>query len=170
VSETQLADGHAPDVKYILVSNVGHIPDAAVKGLRDFIHRGGTVLFLGDGNLKYDEYHRPRNLPVEFEKIQSIPLDKSVDVLADRLRPLIGTPEAVVDAASGKSVAGLEYTFTQFECSTLVTLLNTHRPYVTVRLPDRITNGFDILNEEPIDPKAIRLDPMVPRLIRCANK
>lgn len=170
VSETQLADGHLPAVQTIIVSHAMYLPDAAVNGLADFAHHGGKIIFLGDDNLRYDEYHRPRDLPKELADLHPIPLDKDADSLADRLRPLIASPDAIVDAATAKPVAGLEYRITPFNGASLVSLLNTHRPAVTVRLPDRFTGGFDILNQEPIDPKSVRLDPMIPRLIKTIDK
>ncbi|MES2459594.1 MAG: beta-galactosidase, partial [Armatimonadota bacterium] len=67
VSERQLQSGKFAKVDRIIVPHATHVADTAVAALRRYVKTDrNRVLFVGDNNLAFDEYHRPRSLPAQL--------------------------------------------------------------------------------------------------------
>src|SRR5204862_5711988 len=75
---------------------------------------------------------------------------------------------ALRDASDGKLAWNVEYRVVPFDGAVLLPMINLSKEPVTVQLPElRQRKLIDLLSDEPIAADAIKLDPMVPRLLRA---
>ncbi len=73
-----------------------------------------------------------------------------------------------MDAASGKSAWNVEYRLVEHNGATLLPIIDFAAGPVAVRCPAIAgKRTIDLLSGEEVDPAAIRLEPMVPRLLHA---
>ena len=169
VSEKRLQDRPLPaSVRWIVLPQATHVEERTVAALAEFIAGGGKIICIGSGNLAFDEYHRKRKVPAglvdgpavakfEFQKEAS----SSQRILQDILKPA-----ELLDAASGKLAWNVEYRLVKHQGATLVPIIDFAAGPITVRCPAIAgKRTIDLLSGEEVDPAAIRLEPMVPRLL-----
>ena len=123
VSERQLAAGAVPKLDVILTSRATHVADATVEGLRNFAGAGGKVIFCGDDDLKFDEYHRPRALPAELSECARSGEGGFGDVCGDVAGCGIGS-RPLKNFKTGADVSGVEYRIVEDGDAKLVPLMN----------------------------------------------
>ena len=139
-------------------------------GVAEFIASGGKIICIGTGNLAYDQYHRKRNVPgtlVDGPAVEKFDFQKEIGGSQQILRDIL-KPAELLDAASGKSAWNVEYRLIEYQGATLLPIIDFATGPVVVRCPaiaDKRT--IDLLSGEEVDPAAIWLEPMVPRLLRA---
>ncbi len=170
VSERMLQEGRVPaGVRWIVLPQATHVEDATVTALSRYVSRGGNLIHVGEGNLAFDQYHRKRNVPGDLAGgpavrgfvFQKETLD-SQQVLRDILKP------AELLDAGGKLAWNVEYRLVRHGGATLVPIIDFAAEPVRVSCPAIAGKQVvDLLSGERVDPGAIRLEPMVPRLLRA---
>jgi hypothetical protein len=173
VSEKQLASGGAPKVQWIVLPQATHVADSTIKGLRAFIDAGGHVLQVGENNLAYDQYHRPRELGEPFIRAAKLVPQKDESATGRMLHDLLaqgGLKLAdLIDAETGQPTWGVEFRVVPSGERTLMPLINMGPGPCQVKLPvSQGSTAIDLLSGESVDVKAVRLTPMTPRLLEIA--
>ena len=170
VSERMLHERRVPaGVQWIVLPQATHVEDATVTALGEYTSRGGKLISIGEGNLAYDQYHRKRNVSGNLASgsaIRNFVFQKeaigSQQVLRDILKP------AELLDATGKLAWDVEYRLVEHGGATLVPIIDFAAQPVTVRCPAIAGKRMiDLLNSEEVDAGAIKLEPMVPRLLRA---
>lgn len=173
ISETQLAEGkRSPvndDVRVIISAGSRHVPEAVIPALAEFVKKGGTFLSIGEGNLQYDEYDRPRTLTGELVGGAHLPWKKDGDEeLARALQKAVAgavSASPVLSDQAGKPVWGVEYRVVPEEGGFLVAITNFMNEQKTLSLPLE-GSATDLVSNVPIDLKEIAIEPMQYRLLR----
>ncbi len=167
ISERQLAAGVVPKVDVILTSRATHVADATVEGLRKFAGAGGKVIFCGDDDLKFDEYHRPRTLPGELQSCAHVPAKADLATFAATLRGAGLESRPLKNGTAGADVSGVEYRIVEDGDAKLVPLMNFNAEAVTVALPEGMKGAaVDLLSGLGVESDKVELKPMVPMLLR----
>jgi hypothetical protein len=168
VSERQLAGGMLPRVGAIIVPRATHVNDATVAALEKYVQGGGKVLWAGEENLMWNEYHQRRDLPRGLAKLAKISIDgdeQNVSRAIDEWLLKEGiTITHLKDAATGKACWGVEYRIVPGQGGTLVPMMNLLTEARTVQLEVKGI-AVDLLTGEKIDLSHVSLEPMQPRLI-----
>ncbi|MDR3710756.1 MAG: beta-galactosidase [Capsulimonadaceae bacterium] len=168
VTEKELAEGTAPAVKAILLPQAANVDDRTIDALARFVKGGGTLIALGDGNLRRDIYNRERSLPASL-KPAPLPFSDDDHVVFEQLAQIarnVGAPGELHDAQSGQPIFGIEYRVVSDQGKTYVSAINLMKSTVTVKSPvGRFGRVKDLLSGETVDLNAITLAPMQPRLI-----
>jgi hypothetical protein len=172
VSEKMLREGRVPNVKWIVVSQATHVEDSTVEGLKKFVDGGGKVLFVGDGNLAFDEYHRRRDsLPSELATVAKFNWPKNDDPGAQKtLHDLLAAGGLKLaeahDGKSGDFAYNVEYRMVDQPGRTLMPVINFNKEAVTVKFPEFARKqATDLLSDEAVDLQNLKLEPMVPMLL-----
>jgi hypothetical protein len=167
VSERQLAAGLAPKVDVIITSLATHVDDKTIDGLRKFAKAGGKVLLCGENDLKFDEYHRGRTLPMELQNSARLPASGGVPSFIGALRAAGLSSQALKDSKTQADLSGIEYRIVDDNGAKLVPLMNFTSQAQTLRLPPEVKgDAIDLLSGRPINVGQIELSPMVPMLLR----
>ncbi len=171
VSEKMLRERRLPaGLRWIVLPQATHVEDATVAALAEFISGGGKIVRIGAGNLAFDQYHRKRNVPtglMDGPAITKFESQKeaggSQQILRDTLKPT-----ELMDAASGKLAWNVEYRLVSYQGATLLPIINFAAGPLTVHCPAIAgKRTLDLLSDDEVDPAAIRLEPMVPRLLHA---
>jgi hypothetical protein len=173
VSERQLASGKYADVDWIVLPHATHVMDSTVKALDAFVKKGGKVVFVGEGNLAFDEYHRKRTLDGELAKAPTIQLhDDSARSMSVLRQVMAGQGLKTVELldADGQTPAwGVEYRTVAYKGGMLVPITNMLAKTVTVRLSMK-GRAVDLITGQAVDMNRLELKPMAPHLIRIDSK
>lgn len=170
VSERQLAAGNAAKVQWIVLPQATHVEDTTVKALRAFVTAGGHVLKVGENNLAYDQYHRPRDPGEPFAQSPKLVPQKDEPATCQALRDLLTQGGLALgdlrDADSGQPAWGVEFRIVPIGTKTLIPMINLNREPRNVKLPPSTgRTAVDLLTGEPVKGATLRLEPMVPRLL-----
>ncbi|NLX05679.1 MAG: hypothetical protein GXY33_11105 [Phycisphaerae bacterium] len=172
VSERQLAEGDTAGLKVILCPQTGHVEDATVEALARFAAGGGTIVRIGSECLRFDQYHRLRELPGALAGSPELALPPECAAVSDELRSLLDSAGVavapLVDVLTDRPVWGVEYRVVSDGEAMIVPMINFLTSAQTVRL-DLTGAAVDLIAEEPVDPARIELSPMCPRLIRIVQ-
>jgi hypothetical protein len=171
VSEKMLRQHRlASNINWIVLPQATHVEDATVAAIEKFIAGGGKLIHIGDGNLEFDQYHQERDLPGELAdgravhrfEFQKDAID-SQEVLKNILKPT-----ELFEAATDKLAWNVEYRLVEHDGATLVPIIDFAAEPVTVKCPAIAEKQVvDLLSGKEVDAGAIRLEPMVPRLLRA---
>ena len=177
VSERQLQSGHYAKVKWIIVPHATHVESGTVEALQAFVRHGGRLIFAGDNDLGWNEYHQPRTLPAAFNQAAPLDLKLPDQALAAALRGLLPHGEALSileDVATGQPAWHVEYQVVNEGQITLIPMINYSTKAQTVRLLPA-PGGYpkptavDLLTGEKVDLNRITLDSIVPRLLQVTT-
>ncbi len=171
VSEKMLQEGRVPaGVRWIVLPQATHVEDATVAALVEFIAGGGKIIHIGMGNLAFDQYHRQRNVStglLDGLAVAKFEFQKEAVGSQQILRDIF-KPAELLDAASGKLAWNVEYRLVEHNGATLLPIIDFAAGSVVVRCPAIAgKRTIDLLSGEEVDPAAIRLEPMVPRLLHA---
>ncbi len=174
VSERQLAAGTAAKVQWIVLPQATHVAESTVKALGKFIASGGHVLMVGENNLAYDEYHRPRKLADVFAKSAKLVPQKDELKTWQMLRDVLSQGGLqlceILDTDSGQPVWGVEFRSVPVNGATLMPIINLDRQSRAVKLPVKAgETTLDLLTGEQVEPHRLLLEPMVPRLLKIGQ-
>jgi hypothetical protein len=167
VTAKQLQEDRAADVKVILLPRAAYLQDATVAALAEFVEQGGTLIALGDDNLRYDEYGRERDVPEALAKLPTIAIDgrdhfADEQRMTDELRELlVGTGVEPVDIGGA---FGIARRLVEHDGRTLLALTNMRQT------PQKITfgenqRGLDLISGEAVELTDLELPPLRPMLI-----
>jgi len=166
ISERQFAKAPPPaNLKCIIVPAASHVTDNTFAELQKF---PGKILLVGDSSLKWDAYHRPREKTALSNAIH-FSLAKDTQENWTKLRSILNdagitTPE-LLDAKTSKPIWGVECRVVNADQSTWISMINLNAEARDIRLSRPTTNTLvDVLSGESLNPTAIHLKPMVPRL------
>jgi hypothetical protein len=171
VSEKMLRERRLPaKVEWIVLPQATHVEDATVAALAQFLSGGGKIIHIGDANLARDQYHRERNVPLSLSDgpaVTKLDFQKNAAGSQQALQNLL-RPAELLDAASGKPACNVEYRIILYHGATLVPIISFAVEPTTVKLPAIAGKQvIDLLSGEAVDPSSIKLEPMVPRLLRA---
>ncbi|MDR1284536.1 MAG: beta-galactosidase [Opitutaceae bacterium] len=180
ISEKQLVENRRSPgndaVKFIALPQATHVKESTVTALEKFIHEGGQLITLGDGNLQQDEYARPRHLSEKFARSGHSIVWKSAQTADDSMSASIEailrreniTSLKICSNITGKRAWGIPHRTVKDGDTWLIALNNMKKAQESISIP---VNGplRDILNDEQVDPSAVMLDPMRPRLLRTSS-
>jgi len=176
VSEKQAAAGKLANYRLLLLPAATHATEAAVRGIAQFVRRGGRLFVLGEEALRYDEYGRARPLEpwaalLKDAGRQDADTRALRAALWDLLEGVNARPAlALVEAATGELAWGVEWWVAEQEGGRLVNAVNLTTETVTVRLqrPDgtpvravnRLTGGPAGMDWElpPLEPVLWRVE------------
>ncbi len=167
VTERQLAAGKFADVEWIILPRATHVTSPTVEALRAYAKKGGKLILTGEENLEWDEYHRKRILPAEFQNAAR------VDASGDNLRQILVKDGLFIvelhDSKTGKPAGGIEYRVVPFRGKHLINLTNFLPQTRTIKLniPGR---AVDLISGNAVDMKNIILAPMIPQLLEVSEK
>jgi hypothetical protein len=164
VHEHQLATHEGSGLKCLIVAGAEAVTAEGLKGIRDFVQRGGVVLAYGDGNLSKEEYGRSTEPPAFAREI---PRSERGEELAELLktemhRAGIEAGIAIVDK-HGRLPYGVEWRSVVLDGHTLVNLVNFSRKPISVKLPDGAWQDLITLQSLPTE---ITLQPDTPVLAK----
>jgi hypothetical protein len=171
VSEKILQQRRLPArLRWIILPQATHVEEATVAALAEFVSGGGKIIRIGEDNLARDQYHRRRNVPgslVGGPAVQKLEFQKdaagSLQILRDILKPT-----ELLEAASGKPTWNVEYRLVEQRGAMLLPIIDFAVEPVAVRCPAIAGKRvIDLLNGEEVDSGSIKLEPMVPRLLRA---
>jgi hypothetical protein len=174
ISEKQLAEDRAAKVDFLILPSASHVTRQTIVALSKRVTDGLKLIAIGDANLHFDEYHRPQTLPANLAKLAEL---KPQAQDADSARALGALLEQkglklmhAVDAKSNQPVWGIEYRVAEAGGATIVPMTNLTRTAQTVRLPQELAgDATDLLSGETISGE-VKLEPMVPRLLRITKR
>ncbi len=175
VSEQMLQSGQIPKVQCIILPQATHVEDATALALAKFVADGGKIILVGDNNLAFDQYHRPRDaaklLPARANVLKFAFAKEAIDsqtTLRDLLKTCGETPIELTDAASGKIAWNVEYRLIDHGGATLIPMIDFAKEPQTVKMPTLAGKTLiDLLSGEAIDgDKPLTLAPMTPELLR----
>ncbi len=171
VSEKILQQHRLPAAaRWIVLPQATHVEDATVAALAEFVAGGGKIVRIGTDNLAFDQYHRKRNVPpglVDGPAVTKFEFQKETSDSQQILRGIF-KPAKLLDAASGKSAWNVEYRLVEHKGATLLPIIDFTAGPVVVRCPAIAgKRTVDLLSGEEVDPTAIKLEPMVPRLLHA---
>jgi hypothetical protein len=151
------------------------VEDATVDALRKFFFAGKNLLLIGDDNLKYDPYHRARTVPTELASSRKFEFSKDAAdtqrALADLLKSIGAAPLELTDSSTHKPAWNVEYRRVDHDGATLIPIINFAPSAVTVSFPSLSgQNATDLLSGDEADLTKLKLDPMVPMLLRVGEK
>lgn len=167
VSERQLAQGTAAKVQWLLVPNAAHVLPTTPDALARFQKKGGKILLVGKGCLERDEYDRL--LAPKSPAYETTDLANSDQATAALLRQTLSSLnfEELRDTASGQPAWGVEFRTVPYAGVTLVPLINLNQDARTVQFSARQhQSAVDLLTGERVNLDAVRVESMVPRLLR----
>ena len=168
VTEKQLMEGTAVSVGTIILPQATHVTDSTVTALAKFVTKGGKLIALGEGNLGFDEYARPRSLLAALRPA-SLPVSDDDRVLFRQLAPMareLGAPAKLLDVETGERVFGVEYRIVSEQGRLYLSALNHLKHDQTVQLLGSATlQAKDLLSGDWLDSSHIRLEPMRPVLL-----
>jgi hypothetical protein len=176
ISETALAQGRIPpSIQCIVLPQATHVENATVDALRKFASAGKTLVQIGNDNLKYDQYHRDRTVPTELASSRKFEFSKDAAdtqrALADLLKSIGAAPLELTDASTGKLAWNVEYRAVDHDGATLMPIINFAANPVTVSFPSLSgKKATDLLSGDGADLAKLKLDPMVPMLLRVQEK
>jgi hypothetical protein len=171
VSEKQLAANRKLPMDWIILPNATHATDDTVAALDAFLRAGGHLLSTGTNNLAWDQYHRPRPLPTRIQQapvFASGPDENSAsrELRARLVAAGLSMPQ-LIDAATGLPAWGIEFRTARVGGNTVVSAINHTAAPLSVRAPMIASRGaVDLLSDELVPTDNVRLEPMVPRLLK----
>ncbi|MHB1457569.1 MAG: beta-galactosidase, partial [Armatimonadota bacterium] len=128
ISERQLAEGTGAKVDWIIVPNATHVEDSTIKALDEFAAKGGNVLLAGKNSLLWDEYERPRELPIRLASAPRVdPAADDKTLMANLGSALMkdGTHlTSLYDVKDSQHTWGVEYRLVPFRNGILVPMTN----------------------------------------------
>lgn len=177
VSERQVEGGKLGQYKLVIVPRASHGPDTAITELNQYIHRGGTVMTVGDC-FTHDEYGRPRGrglvqsgrgrLLIYPEALTARAYREILERLMEHLkvfRPIR------IEGAHGEPLWGVNCRAVEADGRLLVNVLNLSRK------PQRIRLGRKPVAEDAVnllDGTAVKfpfaLSPLEPTLLELKLK
>jgi len=165
VSERQLAAGKLPKCKCLVVPHATHVSSSTVDALQAYVKGGGTLVFVGNDNLAFDQYHRRRTLPETLAKIPVVRLKAVVSALREipSLKQV-----CLVDLSTGQPAWGVEYRVVPYQGRLLVSMMNMLSKSQTVRLEQK-GRAVDLITGRSVDLDRLVLEPMVPHLFQIGN-
>lgn len=173
VSERELAAGTTPRVDWIIVPEATHILDTTLPALAKFA-RGGRILLIGEDSLTRDEYDRPLKRP----SYPAIPVLEG-QAEARRLRACLGgsgarrQPIPFTDLLTRENgpAWGVEYRAVEMDGATMVPMVNLNGKTMTVAFTPGMAQrpAVDLLSGEKVDLSEIKLEPLLPKLLRLAK-
>ena len=174
VSEKMLQERRLPSgLRWIVLPQATHVEEATVAALAEFVARGGKIIRIGDDNLALDQYDRRRKVPsslLDGPAVRKLDFQKDAAGGQQVLRKIL-KPVELLDAASGKPTWNVEYRLVDYRGSTLMPLINFAVGPVAVRCPALAgKHVIDLLSGEEVDPRSIKLEPMVPRLLALGDE
>jgi hypothetical protein len=172
VSEKMLREGRVPNVKWIIVSQATHVENATVEGLKKFVAAGGKLLFVGENNLAFDQYHRRRDsLPSELATTTKFTWPKNNDAEAQHtLHDLLAAGGLNLteahDGKSGDFAYAVEYRIVDQGGRKLMPVINFNKDATIVKFPQLAGKvATDLLSDESVDLQNLSLPPMTPMLL-----
>lgn len=177
VSEKQIREGRlaAADngIQFVVLPSATHVEDTTRIGLAEFGKSRGTVLAVGNGNLEFDQYNRPRQAEAAAVRTFAVPRRSGKDrILRDDLLSAmkINDSEIVItDAATGKAPWGVQWRVVPFKGGHLVSLTNLLAQPVALQI-HASGEAVDLLNSVPQDLSHVQLDPRSPKLLHILNE
>jgi hypothetical protein len=172
ISERQVEAGKLANYKVVIVPRASHAPDAVVKGLNDFIRKGGSVLAVGPC-FRYDEYGRarPHTLVATGQgTLAALPGRLTAHTYRDVLDQLMAaagvTPPVQIVGPNGEPVWGVNVRAVQDQGRLLVNLLNLTREPRQVRLITQVKSkqATNLISGKEME-LAFTLSPLEPTLL-----
>lgn len=167
ISERQLAEGAMLKLKYVLVPNATHILSTTRPALERFTKAGGKVVLVGTNCLSRDEYDRQLTPAANFPQIDlAASGQETAKNLQQQLTALQFTD--LRDTANGQTAWAIEFRVVQHGAYLLVPLINFNPEAKVLRLsiPGR-SRAVDLLSGQSVELDHIRVEPMLPLLLRC---
>ncbi len=131
-------------MQWIVLPQATHVAESTVKALREFIDAGGHVLSVGESNLAYDPYHRPRKPAEPFTRAAKLAPEKDESATVRKLHDLLAQGGLSLtdlrDAASDQPVWGVEFRTVPSGRKTLMPLINLGPEPRRIKLPIHIVN------------------------------
>ncbi len=170
MSEKQLGEGRAAKVKWIVVPQATHVSDATVAALQKLAGSGVRILMVGEHNLEWDQYHRPRTPVDELKRAAKLPTGSDENTSAGNLLGLLGQGGLKIPvltyAATTNRAWGVEFRMARENGKPLMSLINLSGKPCSVRVPmSRKPMANDLLSGERVAVENVSLEPMVPRLL-----
>jgi hypothetical protein len=181
VSERQLAEGNIPPVGAIVLPEATHVTDVAAAALLDFARSGGKLLYYGQDCLASDQYDRPRQKMSNFQQMQTLlPSIALIDPgderqTAGQMRKALPTrPLAARLVATGTNQPtwGIEFRTIEHEGKFLVPLINLLKQpqTVTISIDQAEDQALDLLTDQIVSLKNLKLAPMEPKLLKISRR
>jgi hypothetical protein len=160
VSEKQLASNSYRKTDWIFVSGANHVLKSTITALEAYAEKGGKILLIGIENMKWDEYHRRRNLP---ENMKLFTVDKPEDIQS--CLKMNGVKfVALDDIKTHKPAWGVEFRCMPEKGRLLIPMINLESKPKIVRI-NLTGKAVDLISGNLINLQEIRLAPMEPILI-----
>ena len=175
VTDKQLKENRAADVKVILLPRASYLEDETVAALTKFVENGGKLIAIGEDALAHDEYGREREeLPEAVADLPTIALTDG-DPLADErrvtgeLRGLLSDAELatveLVAVDTNEPAIGIDRrAVTTDDGRRLLAVTNLMNEPQTVRLADGGA-GTDLISGESVELAELKLPSLAPMLI-----
>ncbi|MDR1279416.1 MAG: beta-galactosidase [Opitutaceae bacterium] len=180
ISERQLATGERTpahrNLSWILLARNTHISEAALRGLEDFVQKGGKILCLGPEAGNYDEYGRQRQPPAALRNAPRSSWTRG-EATPTHLYPRLARwlereglhPRVrVLEVATGRPAWGVQHRFVEHEGRKLLSVTNllARDRSVAVRIEGAGAEAVDLISGAKVDPRALALAPVKPLLLQ----
>ncbi len=133
--------------------------------IEDYAEKGGTVVLVGDGNLKYDEYNQAMNCTIEN------PVNTTADTFKDDMKDLLTKKGfmrvQIIDNSTGEIAENVEWQFDVDMTGVLVNVMSLEGNYdISVYLDGKKMTGLtDTLSGEEFT-SSVGIEEFVPRLLQ----
>jgi hypothetical protein len=163
VSERQLAEGSAPDVKTIVLPHATHVTNATAAALKS-----RRIICVGDDCAAFDEYGRAR--PQSQRPTGAAGAVSSIKLGTEReVFDALPVPAGLrVTSEDGAPAWGVEFRAIEHEGATLVPIINLlKKPQkISIKIEHGGDEAIELISRKSASLKQIELKPMEPMLLK----
>ncbi|MBQ9446419.1 MAG: hypothetical protein IJU61_07490, partial [Victivallales bacterium] len=160
---------HLSSIKLILLPNVSHLPELALKGLEKLRHNGINLIWIG-GMPSANEHCQPLSVSISTDIITP-PLPEDNQERLDFIQQTLANQKLVSPVLAldndGKPAFGVQIRSVEYDGGTLVNLCNQTRRPVIVNLTrnGELVSSTDLLSQTA-QPAIMVLPPVHPFILK----